>query len=123
MGLGITAVALLMAAAALFGPRHDRPLGRHGNLPPVETAVIDSRTTSPANDAADTDALAAPIPSLVIERYETERGPVEQRTERWWVRKMVVEPETGTEIEMMFPELRIEIFEIDEDPPATKKKP
>lgn len=66
--------------------------------------------TSPPSVSESTPVLE----STVVERYETSSGPVEQRTEIRWSNVSVIEPETGSELEMLLPELSIEVFEIGE---------
>jgi hypothetical protein len=115
IGLAAVAVVLLLAVSALWVPSVNRtgqsperfagPVGPAAGLQPERSGA----------DELPYEVWPSPLESLVVERYETATGPVEQRTNLRWTNVSVFEPESGTEVEVIIPELSIEIFEIDDE--------
>ena len=115
--IGLTAVAasLLLAVSALWSP----PVNRTGASPHrfVRTVVPAGGSLAERSEIEDPSNAGSPAPmeQLVIERYDTATGPVEQRTNVRWTNVSVFEPESGTEVDVMIPEVNIEVYEIEDE--------
>ena len=115
--IGLTAVAasLLLAVSALWSP----PANRTGASPDqfVGTVVPAGGSLAKRSETEDPPSGGSPAPmeQLVIERYDTATGPVEQRTNVRWTNVSVFEPESGTEVDVMIPEVNIEVYEIEDE--------
>jgi hypothetical protein len=120
-GAGLLVLGLLVSAACLFfavlvfSPGEEEPRLADGTNSPDAAPAADSTETHPdASSVAET----APVHERV--RYDTESGPVEQRTNLSW-KNVSVEDETGEGVEVMIPELQIDVFPIDEEPDAPER--
>lgn len=116
LGLVAVAMSLMLAAAALWSPSTKRDV----RVSTKDATKTEAPTPTPREQAVDVNApihIVGPsvVESLLIERYDTPDGPVELRTNVRWTNVSVFEPDSGTEVELMFPELEIEIFGIDDD--------
>lgn len=91
-----------------------------------------ARSNSPASPSApvateaqpETPTTTSPLPDWdngeIIERKTllTEQGPVEERSHLKYRRVTVEDPETGRKVEVLLPELEIELRPLDESPPV-----
>lgn len=115
IGLMAVAASLLLALSAFWSfPVNRNPESSHG-LAGAGMPTAGDVTARSGREAAPYEGTPAPMEQLVIERYETDTGPVEQRTNIHWKTMPVFEPDSGTEVEIMIPEVKIEVFEIDDD--------
>ncbi len=111
IGLTVVAATLLLAVLVVWSPSANRPEQPSHRL--VGNTAFAVRPL-PERSVDDKPPVEIPLESLMIERYETASGPVEQRTNVRWTNVSVFEPESGAEVEVMIPELSIEIFEIND---------
>lgn len=116
LGLAAVAMSLMLAASALWSPS----TGRDVRVTTIETTKTETSTETALRQAVGVNApiqIVGPsvVESLLIERFDTPDGPIELRTNVRWTNVSVFEPESETEVELMFPELEIEIFGIDEE--------
>lgn len=132
--LTVLAGYLLLSAAALSlplfpsadGSRHsDGGAGkRDGQAASAQTVASSDTTpnrgstpdrgTEPASATAELEVSVSENIEA-IERYDTAGGPVEQRSKLRIKNVSIYDPETGSKVELMLPELDIEIFPIEED--------
>jgi hypothetical protein len=88
-----------------------------------------ARSDSPTSPLAaetqpETPSATSPLPDWdngeIIERKTllTEQGPVEERSHLKYRRVTVEDPETGRKVEVLLPELEIELRPLDESPPV-----
>ncbi len=111
----VAAAAVLLAVIALFrgSPRIDGM----ARTRPTGTSV---RSSSVADSAAPAESnigglsVSERIEPVETFRFDSEHGPVEQRSERRITNVTVMDPETGSRVELELPELTIEIIPIKE---------
>ncbi len=115
---GLIAVAICLAAVV-------GPLWRQGLTPSAPSTALAPQQIGPG----DSNTPESVVESFVSEteqpierlRYDTETGPVEQRTNLRWTNVSIRDQESGEDVELMIPELQIDVFPIDEEPPETGK--
>jgi len=111
-GLAAMAISLMLAAAALWSPSTARDV----RVTTKATTITKAPTPAAPKQTVDVNAPFRPsVESWVIERFDTPDGPVELRTNVRWTNVSIFESDSETEVELMFPELEIEIFGIGED--------
>ena len=115
---GLVAAAICLAVVV-------GPLWRQGLTPTAPSAVAEPEQLGPG----ESNRSGSVVESFVSEteqpierlRYDTETGPVEQRTNLRWTNVSIRDQESGEDVELMIPELQIDVFPIDEEPSETGK--
>ncbi|QDV52799.1 hypothetical protein [Gimesia fumaroli] len=84
---------------------------------PQETKPIESDALAVVDHGSTPIELTPEVDKTVqnsidITLYNTESGPVEQRTERSWTNYTVQNPETGANVKMSMPELTIDFIPV-----------
>lgn len=113
IAIGIGASALLIVAVVIGRPTS-----------PTEPLAANS---VPAENSNRTPVAYPPVedPPRLLERRTllTEDGPVEERTHLRYVRVPVEDPRTGRTVEVMIPELQIELFPSEPPGPSVDRLP
>ncbi|QDT44662.1 hypothetical protein Pan241w_47770 [Gimesia alba] len=134
LGYLITAVCACVIVGVMvftkFQPVPNVPVVRNETpTPPASTQPSEQASDSQRSHPIESDALAvvdhgnSPIEltsevdktiqeSIDITLYNTESGPVEQRTELSWTNFTVQNPETGANVKMSMPELTIDFVPV-----------
>lgn len=101
--VGATALCAVILMVATLPELSRSWLVSSADLAPVNLVPIDQPT------------MPVPLLSFSVDRFETELGTVEQRTQLTWQNVAAYEPESGTEVSWSIPELEIELY-VDESP-------
>tara|TARA_R110002111_G_scaffold248400_1_gene312020 strand:- start:28809 stop:29465 length:657 start_codon:yes stop_codon:yes gene_type:complete len=127
--LGLCVCLIIGISFTQFQPADQIPVAKHTITQPesVQPAVKNevsrnSHILEPASlavvDQGDTSIEMTPQidkrvhESIDITLYNTELGPIEQRTELSWTNITVQNPNTGTNVEMSMPELTIDFVPV-----------
>ena len=120
--LGIGFIQLLPEANPVVVERIIPAQPATENIPPVDTVIDDSdeldSNTLVVVDHGDSPMEMTPRvhdnvqESIDITLYNTEMGPVEQRTELSWTNFSVENPKTGSNVKMSMPELTIDFVPV-----------
>ena len=71
--------------------------------------LADSAASPAVIEPLDRSTISLPMMSVAVNRFESELGIVEQRTNLTWQNVAAYDPESGTEIAWSIPELEIEL--------------
>ena len=115
LGLSVGGGCLLTVVVALSLPSSQQLTDSDPSV--ALPAVSDSTDSSGHAEATavDIDSSGTTDGVEVVERYDTVNGPVEQRSKLRIKNVSIYDPETGSKVELLLPELDIEIFPIEDD--------
>jgi len=127
--LGLCVCLIIGYSFSRFQPADSTPVANHPSTQPAPDQPIEknhivreSTLSGPESlavvDQGDTSIEMTPQinksvhESIDITLYNTELGPIEQRTELSWTNITVQNPKTGTNVEMSMPELTIDFVPV-----------